>query len=386
MNKKRIYLKEWMQLHPYVIPQPSDAYFINVANQLYHICTLPLPEEMRKKVCLYITAYIEDQVSGLGLWQSFIKEHTHLYNTALPFYNINNSYDPKDVNEEDIRFIIWNAWEKAMFEHPYTNPNNNSIIEQARTFFPLVVQTYEEAPENPIIANFFNNVHNIKDAEKKVHWLFAHTYLTEPSMQIYLDHISPEDQYTIPFGPLALFMHEWIALLSDNPIWKTYDKLYPSIPEASPEMKEKNRSMFHHFTEGTNGKNIVYLNGYAELHRFLIHVLKWQDDENHTLPQMKPFRNFILMSNPEKGILLAKDICEYISDKDNPLYNKSEAKKNAFRLLTEERLCPPDLLTYCIRHNLIPDATFPDGEKSNVIQENADFIARHALLYFYRGD
>ena len=107
---------------------------------------------MRKKVCLYIAAYIEDQVSGLGLWQSFIKEHTRLYNTALPFYSINNSYDPKDVNEEDIRFIIWNAWEKAMFEHPYTNPNNNSIIEQARTFFPLVVQTYEEAPENPIIA------------------------------------------------------------------------------------------------------------------------------------------------------------------------------------------------------------------------------------------
>ena len=137
---------------------------------------------------------------------------------------------------------------------------------------------------------------------------------------------------------------------------------------------------------GTNGKRIVYLNGYGELRRFLVEVLKWTDDDNHTLPQMKPFRNFVLMTEPEKGILLAKDVCECIADPDNPMYAPDAAAKNAFRLLTEETLCPPDLLLHCLEHHLLPDAVFPDGESRTTVQENADFIARHALLYYYRGD
>lgn len=101
---------------------------------------------------------------------------------------------------------------------------------------------------------------------------------------------------------------------------------------------------------------------------------------------MKAHRNFILMTEPEKGVLLAKDICEYIADKENPLYNQELAQRNAFRLLTEETLCPPDLLTYCIQNNFIPDAQLPEGQEKELVQQNADFIARHSLLYYYRGD
>ena len=122
------------------------------------------------------------------------------------------------------------------------------------------------------------------------------------------------------------------------------------------------------------------------MRRFLVEILKWQDDDNHTLPQMKEYKNFILMTEPEKGVLLAKDICEYIADKENPLYNQEKAQKNAFRLLTEEMLCPPDLLLHCIHHQLIPDAQLPEGTEKKLVQQNADFIARHSLLYYYRGD
>ena len=83
---------------------------------------------------------------------------------------------------------------------------------------------------------------------------------------------------------------------------------------------------------------------------------------------------------------MAKDICEYIADPDNRLYDYRKAQKEAFRLLTEETLCPPDLLTYCIRNGYLPDASFPDGSGRELVQANADFVARHALLYYYRGD
>ena len=190
----------------------------------------------------------------------------------------------------------------------------------------------------------------------------------------------------MPTGPLALFLHEWISILSDNTDWKAIKGLFTEEPVLPPHIAAANEKIYRDFTEGTDGTSIVYLNGYGELRRFLVDTLHWQDDDNHTLPQMKAHRNFILMTNPAKGILLAKDICEYIADKNNPMYDHSLAQANAFRLLTEESLCPPDLLTYCIRNGLLPDASLPEGKNTDLVQKNLDFIARHALLYYYRGD
>ena len=74
-----------------------------------------------------------------------------------------------------------------------------------------------------------------------------------------------------------------------------------------------------------NGARIVYLKSYKELHSFLTQVLQWPDDSNHTLPQMKEHKDFIMMVHSEKGILLAKDICKYISDPLNPMYDAATA-------------------------------------------------------------
>ena len=42
-------------------------------------------------------------------------------------------------------------------------------------------------------------------------------------------------------------------------------------------------------------------------------------------------------------------------------------------------------MEYVINNHYIPDAQFPEfGEE--LVQKNADFIARHSLLYYYRGD
>ena len=202
----------------------------------------------------------------------------------------------------------------------------------------------------------------------------------------YIEQISPNDRFIVPVGPLAQFLQEWISLLASPEAWKNIKGLFTPAPDVPEEILNKNRETYQNFISGTGGKKITYLNGYGELRRFLVEILKWQDDDNHTLPQMKEYKNFILMTEPEKGVLLAKDICEYIADKENPLYNQEKAQKNAFRLLTEEMLCPPDLLLHCIHHQLIPDAQLPEGTEKKLVQQNADFIARHSLLYYYRGD
>jgi hypothetical protein len=43
-------------------------------------------------------------------------------------------------------------------------------------------------------------------------------------------------------------------------------------------------------------------------------------------------------------------------------------------------------MEYVINNHYIPDAQFPEFGERELVQKNADFIARHSLLYYYRGD
>lgn len=388
MNKRSIYANDWMALHPYQAAQPSDAFYVDLSNHLFDVCEMPqLPEVFRKKACLYIAAYLEDIVSGLGLWKAFTQEQKQLYGTTLPFYETGDNYYPDEVNMEDICFLLWNTWEKALYKHSYIHPMEEAIRTTAQRMLPILEEAYETTPENDFLQGYFDSFKDEADGLKKLNWLFGHTYLTEPSTQAYIEQVTPKDRFIIPVGPHALFLHEWIErLAADGSVWKTLKELYPPTPTIPASQLQKNKEIYQLFTAGTGGSDIVYLDGYDNLRAFLTGVLKWQDDDNHTLPHMKAHRNFILMVNEEKGILLAKDICECIAAPGNSLYSQETASKYAFRLLTEPTVCPPDLLYRCIREKWLPDACIPGKESTDIVQKHADFIARHALLYYYRGD
>ena len=388
MNRPAIYPKDWLEIHPYKLQQDSDAYFVALANKLYKVCELPsLSSVGRKHLCLYLAAYLEDQISGLGLWRAFVKEHEHLYGTSLPFYNLSAEYVEDEVNLEDVCFLIWNTWQKDLTDHAFVNPMDELIQKQAARFMELLDAAYEEAPENASLENFFKSFGSLDEADKKLTWLFGRTYLTEPSMLPYIERVAADDRFIIPTGPLALYLFEWIDAIGGDEAWKSVKGLYLEEPELPEDMKQRNIETYELFTAAIGGESIVFLDGYEQLHKFLVEGLKWKDDEQHTLPQMKAFRNFVLMVNRDKGILLAKDVCEYIAAPQNALYRKDLAVQHAFDLLTCETMCPPDLLVRSIREGWLPDLQFPAGDYNNDLAvRNADFIARHSLLYYYRGD
>ena len=63
MKKNVIYLNDWLGIHPYTTVAPSDGFFVELANRLYMVCDLEeVPEPYRKKICLYVAAYLEDLV------------------------------------------------------------------------------------------------------------------------------------------------------------------------------------------------------------------------------------------------------------------------------------------------------------------------------------
>lgn len=108
------------------------------------------------------------------------------------------------------------------------NPLDTSILKQAQDFLPLLEEAYEVAPENELLKDYFAGYADEKEADRKLSWLFGHTYLTEPSMLPYIERVAPDDRFIIPTGPLALFLHEWIELLAGKQAkcWKSVPRLY----------------------------------------------------------------------------------------------------------------------------------------------------------------
>lgn len=147
MQTIKLYIKDWLAIHPYIQQQATDRYFVDLANRLYSTCTIrKIPESIKKKLCLYTAAYFEDVISGLGLWQAFIKKHLELYDTSLPFYTIRPDYIKDEINEEDIRFIIWNTLEKAPYKHPYINPMDRNIEETSHSFSGYWMKSMKRLP------------------------------------------------------------------------------------------------------------------------------------------------------------------------------------------------------------------------------------------------
>ena len=410
MKKVTIYMNHWLELHPYKAVQPADGYYVALANRLFESMELTeFPLDVRGRIALYLSAYLEDQVSGLMLWQTFLKEHNRLYAKQLPFYQLSECYYVDEVNQEDVALIMWNTIQKAV-QHDeklakvleaakvnvsgsawackgFVNPMNPVLLSEAERLYGILSDAYEEAPENETLAEYFTSIANEREGREKLQWLFGRTYLTEPSVLPYLANMGDGDMFIVPTGPLALFVHEWIDALGGDESWKLVKGLYVDEPEMPADFVAKNKEIYVNFTSATAGSNIVFLDGYDQLKEFLVKALHWPDDENHTLPQLRESRDFILMVHPEKGMLLAKDICRYLAAPGNTIYNSQEAAQGAFRLLTQETVCPPDLLYRSIREGWIPDVQVPgQPETRELVLANTDFIARNFLLYYYRGD
>ena len=146
-----------MQIHPYTQQQPSDMYFVGLANRLYEsLKESELPDTYQRKLALYAAAYLEDLISGLGLWESFTQEHRRLYGRTLPFYPTEADYCEGEPNLSDLKFLVWNTWQKALFPHPYLSPEDPDIDRLAGLLAAPLAQAYEEAPENECLNGYFD--------------------------------------------------------------------------------------------------------------------------------------------------------------------------------------------------------------------------------------
>ncbi|MCF8366414.1 MAG: DUF3843 family protein, partial [Bacteroidales bacterium] len=100
MKPDKIYIQDWLELHPYDSPQKTDYYYLTVCNQVNEAFTefgdLLFKEDKvnngKKLACVLVT-WFEDLVSDVGIWKAFIKRHHKMYNKYLPFYDMDDYFD-----------------------------------------------------------------------------------------------------------------------------------------------------------------------------------------------------------------------------------------------------------------------------------------------------
>lgn len=382
----------------------TDSYYLSLANKiLVKLIDSGIlsewPEGVVKRVALYVIEYYQDVISDGGVWRGFINACRTLYSRDIPFFSGNENYIEYELNKEDVCFLVWYALAMNYEEKRVLYPLDKRIVESAALIYDELERHYDDSP----VPEDFNITHGLKfndpeDAEAIYHlgnWLFLHCYLMKGAYALTLGEIlsdkellKPDNAVMLqerleqsmmedPTGPLALFITEWLYLLVDGKM--------PAEKNSDKEESNENHPYYTKFTKATGGKIVKYFDSYSELNEFFISALGWTAGEEH-LPQMKNEKNFVLMVNPKKGMLLAKNIAGNIADPDNPYYDKEYAKTHAIEMLTERGVCPGDLLKYVCDNGWLPDAVFPGTDDHQLVKENWDFIARCYLQQYYRGD
>lgn len=379
----------------------TDRYYLDLANRLVEISKerhlfSSYPEKVVERAAMAMVGYYQDVICDAGIWRSFIMENRRLYGRTLPFYDINaETYQDVELNREDVRFMVWYALSMNYEQLRVRYPLDPELLEGADEWWKELERVYDESPM-PVDYRLTHEleIHAEEDREalmKLGNWLFMHCYLMTPAFALTLSEMAwrhdlskeegllsfqKELEKAIgeePIGPLALYTGEWLYLIVEGKM----------PPEKRKKEEREEHKYYKAFTAATGGDVLKFFGSYDEMNRFFIDSLGWAEGEEH-LPQMKKEKDFILMVDRDKGMLIARNIARCIAAPQNPFYDKDYASDHAIELLTVRGCCPGDLLRYVCAKGWLPDAVFPGTSDLSLVEENHDFIARCYLQLYYR--
>lgn len=348
-----------------------------------------------EQAALCVIGYYQDMIADAGLWHGFCDECQRMYGTPVPFFHPGDEYIPYELNPEDVHFLVW--YVVAMYsDDRNVYPFDDRITRLASLWYDLLEENYENAPtaEDYHLAHELD-VHEEEDQEMIMRlgsWLFLHSWLLTPAFALTSaqiiesgresgkthEEIAEELQSavnTYPTGPLALYLGEWVNLTVHHKLPRRKEKKEESITHPA----------FSALTSETGGSPVKFIKGYENLNSYLIDTLGWAPGTEH-LEQLKHCRDFVLMADRKKGLLVAPDICRCIAAPENECYDKKYASQHAMELLTERGKCPHDLLAYICEKGWLKDARFRHSTDTALVEEFHDFIARCYLQLYYRGD
>lgn len=243
----KIFQQDWLEMYPYAKPVHSDIYYVRLANKILSSISVfgdkgSFCSSNLKDIALCTTAYFEDIISGFGLWRAFWGEHYRLYGKYLPFYDLDGYYMEDEINEEDVRFLVWNIVQRDATKqrHSILNPENPVIGLLSLHIYGILDDEYESAPENEALQSVFSSPElyaGFYEFREQVSWFFYDSYLMRPYTKKLLDSRLKELDESVsefiemnrgvlkymaevgllfdtPCGPLGLKVQEWMSAIA----------------------------------------------------------------------------------------------------------------------------------------------------------------------------
>lgn len=159
--KKKIYIKQWLELKPYDRQVSTDLYYLKLSNEIKESLADNDPEmalnyleddELKLLACM-LTSYFEDVISETNIWVAFLNLHDAHYGKELPFYDLSDYYKG-EINTQDVAFLIWyflNTFQDDRFISPY----NDYFDHISRRVMLILEEAYEYAPENEHLKSYY---------------------------------------------------------------------------------------------------------------------------------------------------------------------------------------------------------------------------------------
>lgn len=196
---KRIFRNTWLDVRPFEHDLPTDQFYIRLSNRLKELCYRntglfsefkELDEEDYDILSCMAAAYFEDVVSGIGIFQTFVRICRKKCGKTLPFFHLEeyDEYLEDDINEPDIEFLIW-YYLSLKFDYVVL-PHDPCIATMAGIFFEELDSQWDCAPENLPLRDFFSFKGDPDDyfaVRTYMQKIFFSNYLTAPDASLTLD-------------------------------------------------------------------------------------------------------------------------------------------------------------------------------------------------------
>lgn len=145
---------DWSLTHPMVIVCGGDKFYADLANELQSvIIDMPLPPDLPngfiKETAMSISAYLEDLVSDIGIWNNLRLMYKNFYGKPLPFYDCSHDdYYEDDLNIEDIKVLVWQAFNRCgQPEGRVFSPYSMGVEQIAERTYNLLIDKFDKAPQ-----------------------------------------------------------------------------------------------------------------------------------------------------------------------------------------------------------------------------------------------
>lgn len=161
---------DWKDTHPVGISCASDSYYAKLADRIqreFAEMKFPpnLPYNLLRECALSVVAYLEDVKSDIGIWHVIRKMYKDKYTDTLPFYDCHHdSYFYDDLNIEDVRLLIWQAWNRCgQTEGRIFSPYSPAVYKMSEIVYDIFVDEFDEAPESARVKNEITKIFKKSD-------------------------------------------------------------------------------------------------------------------------------------------------------------------------------------------------------------------------------